>query len=164
VKGKAYIADANNHVIRVYDPATKTISTLKLTGIEKLAHHTMAAFRGKEVTLGSQEISAAAKWLELNLNLPKGTKFNLAAPFSIKVISSKPEVIGIDDVKISEPSAKLKLPILPKSGEATIFVEMNVNYCNEGNEGLCYFKEVRLLVPIRVSATGSPNPSVAYSL
>ena len=43
-------------------------------------------------------------------------------------------------------------------------VELNVNYCNEGNEGLCYFKEVRLVIPVKVTATGAAAPVVTYSL
>ncbi len=164
VGGKLYIADTNNHMIRVYDLASKLVSTLKLTGIEKLAKKTVPAFAGTERRVPPQEISTAAKELELMIDLPKGTKFNKDAPFKIQATSDKPDSVTVGQFNFDKPAAKLAIPISAKSGEATITVELNVNYCSEGNEGLCYFKFARLVIPLKVGATGRASATATYTL
>ncbi len=161
---KLYIADTNNSLIRVYHPDTKVVSTLKFSGVDKLVRKTIQDFRGKTVQLPAQEVSADAKSLDLMIELPKGTKFNLEAPFQILATSDKPDAVSIGAFSIPKPSARMSIPITPKSGDASVTVELDVNYCNEDNEGLCFFKEVRLVIPVRVTAAGAAAPVVMYAL
>ena len=58
----------------------------------------------------------------------------------------------------------MSIPISTRLGEAAVSVELSVNYCNEGNEGLCYFKEVRLVIPVKITASGTAAPVVAFPL
>jgi DNA-binding beta-propeller fold protein YncE len=164
VGSKLYIADTNNHMIRVFDKATGAVSTLKISGIEKLAKKTMPGFKPGEKVLASQSISPGTGSLELTINLPRGTKFNRAAPFRIQAKSSKPESVAIGEFKITDPSNKLTVPLIPKEGEASIAVELMINYCSVGNEGLCYFKETRLVIPVKVTAGAGKTVSAVYSL
>ena len=96
--------------------------------------------------------------------LPPGTKFNKDAPFKIQATSDKPDAVMVGPFNIVRPGPKLTIPIAPKSGEATITVELNVNYCSEGNEGLCYFKSAKLVIPLKVASNGRPSASATYSL
>lgn len=162
--GKMYIADTNNHLIRVFDLASGKLSTLRLTGIEKLASRKIPKFTGRETRLSAQQVAPGAKALHVEIRLPKGTKFNRGAPFRIAAMSDRPEAVSIGPLNISAPSSKLTIPISPKSGEANITVEMSINYCAERNEGLCYFKEARLVVPMKVTPSGASSVSVSYAL
>jgi len=159
-----YIADTNNHLIRAYDPAARAVRTLRLTGIEKLAKRTMPAFTGKEQRFEAQEVSPEARTLEIVIELPKGTKFNKAAPFRARAKSDRPEAVAVGAFQATQPAAKLSIPIVPKSGEATLSVDLTIHYCDAGNEGLCYFKETRLIVPVRVAPGGASSASVTYAL
>jgi DNA-binding beta-propeller fold protein YncE len=164
VGDKLYIADTNNHLIRVYNPASGRVSTLRLSGLEKLTLPSMPAFLGSVERFPTQEVAPETKTLWLEIELPKGTKFNPGAPFRIRVVSDRPQSIAVGTLNITQGAHRLSLPITPKSGEATLTVEMSINYCAEGNEGLCYYKEARLAIPLRVAAGGSSSPSVKYIL
>jgi DNA-binding beta-propeller fold protein YncE len=164
--GKMYIADTNNHLIRVFDFGTQQLSTLKLTGLEKLAPAASASVPagGRVITLPAQEVAAGATAIDLVLQLPKGTKLNKEAPFLLKASSSKPEAVGVTATVQTKAAPRLTIPIKATGGEATLTVDLQVSYCNEGNEGLCFFKEARLLVPVKVSPGGSATPVVTYTL
>lgn len=161
---KLYITDTNNGLIRVFDLTAKKLSTLKLTGLDKLAQKSHPAFIGKETTLPMQEISADAKTLEITIELPAGTKFNKEAPFRIQATSEKPGAVEIGAFSIKDAAHRLSIPITPKAGETQITVEMSINYCAEGNAGLCYFKEARLKIPVKVTPNGSPTVLINYTL
>lgn len=164
VGDKLYIADTNNHLIRVYDPADGKLATLKLSGLEKLTRKSNPSFGGKELLLAAQEVSPSATALEITVKLPKGTKFNLAAPFQIAAVSDKPEAVTVGPLNLKEPADTLTIPITPKTGEAIITVDLAINYCAVGNEGLCYFKETRLKIPLKVTPNGAANATVRYTL
>lgn len=164
VGDKLYIMDTNNHMIRVYHPDTKTVSTLKLTNLDRLAKKTMPQFHGKEVRVAEQSIAATATTLDITVQLPAGTKFNLDAPFSITAQSDKPDAVTVGAVNIAKPTKTISIPITAKSGQATITVDLSLNYCAEGNEGLCYFKEIRAVVPVRVEAGGRGSALVTVTL
>ncbi len=160
---KLYITDTNNHMIRIYDPASQSLSTLKLTNLDRLTKKTMPQFRGKEVRVAEQAISGAATTLDITVELPKGTKFNVEAPFGVTAKSDKPDAVAIGPLNIAKASHVVSIPILPKSGQATITVDLTLNYCSEGNSGLCYFKEVRAIVPVRVEGGGRTNAIVTVA-
>src|SRR5205823_4550076 len=102
--------------------------------------------------------------IEITLQLPAGTKFNKDAPFRIKATSNSPGAVRIGTFSIPSPTEKLSIPIEPKSGEATITIDLDVNYCKIGTEGLCFFKEARLEIPLRVTATGAASASAVCFL
>lgn len=162
--GKWFIADTNNHMIRVFDPAKGDVSTLKLTGLEKLAKKSIPGFVGREQKYEPQIVSPDAKMLTITVTLPKGTKFNKDAPFRIEAASDKPDALNVGALDIKEATDILLIPITPKAGEATLTVDLSINYCSSDNAGLCYFKESRLVIPVRVVPEGSQNPALAFSL
>ncbi len=164
VGDKLYIADTNNHVLRVYDPATKAISTIKLTGIEKLAVQSMPEFVGNKLTLSLQTVAPTATALEVRIELPAGTKFNPNAPFSLSASSDVPGVVAAPTTAVTKGAAIINIPVTLKPGQATITVDMTINYCNSGNEGLCYFKQVKVVVPVKVAAGGAATIAVPVKI
>ena len=110
------------------------------------------------------EISLSCKALELSIKLPGGMKFNHPAPFNIEMISSKPEVIHPEQFNITKGSTKLKLPIVVNAGEAVVTVDLNFSYCGIKNASLCYFKDVRLEIPVRVMRNTDNNFSLKYEV
>src|SRR5205085_26061 len=105
-------------------------------GLEKLARKPAAAFTGTEVRLPAQEVSPGAKSLELVIALPRGTKFNPDAPFRLTAASDKPDSVTVAPLSLSKAAERISIPIEPKAGEAALSLEMNVNYCSAGNQGL----------------------------
>ncbi len=110
------------------------------------------------------EISLSCEALELSIKLPDGMKFNHLAPFDIELISSKPEVIEPEKFDITKGSAKLKLPIVVNPGEAVLTVDLNFSFCGIKNASLCYFKDIRLEIPVRVAKSANNNFSIKYEV
>jgi DNA-binding beta-propeller fold protein YncE len=153
---RLYICDTNNHLLRIYDEQTKQVTTLKLTGLDKLtaARMSTAAAPDKTITLEQEQAAPGSSAVEVQIVLPSGTKFNTAAPFRMKVTSSRPDVVNIGTSDFTQPLSTLRVPITAKPGETTITIDILVNYCNTANEGLCYFKDVRLVLPVKVVEGG----------
>ena len=87
--GKLYLADGNNHQIRVLDLASKKVSTLMLTNLEMLTEGTSSEeFSGRLVELPEMEIGVGSGKLTIDLNLPDGYKLNEAAPTLLEWRSS----------------------------------------------------------------------------
>ena len=83
--GTLYVADTNNHAIRLIDTATGETSTLVLKGVE--AFDPPAEFGGDVVVLPETSVAAGPGSLVLDYQLPEGFKVNEDAPSSITVSS-----------------------------------------------------------------------------
>jgi hypothetical protein len=83
---KLYIADTNNHNIRVADLQTGDTGTLVLIDPDGLL--TRAAdglpYTGETITLDGQTIAPARRKSTSNVQLPEGYKLNDLAPFSVE--------------------------------------------------------------------------------
>ena len=156
--GELFIADTNNHAIRVVNLKTREVSTLKISGLTppaKIKSETDdTAPNTNEIRLETQEISTnKASSLVFNLNLPEGYHLNPNAPQRYEV-----SVESGQNVKIANPKEKFKqLPlILPfqtdKSGAATLKAKLTVFYCREDNTGTCRIKTLVWKIPVNVVA------------
>ena len=88
--GKLYIADTNNHAIRVADLATGEVSTLALRGLA--APLAVAGFSGTNfeadevIKVAPQQVKAgAAGKILINLHFPEGYHLNPRAPLHYSV-------------------------------------------------------------------------------
>lgn len=156
--GKLFVADTNNHAIRVVDLKTKEVSTLKISGLtppKNLKSETdNSSPNAKETKIKTQEISVnQANSLIFNLNLPEGYHLNPNAPQRYEV-----SVESGQNVKIANPKEKFKeLPlILPfqtsQTGAATLKAKLTVYYCREDNTGTCLIKTLVWKIPVNVVA------------
>src|SRR6185295_1891415 len=86
--GKLYVADTNNHAIRVIDLKTRRTETLQLKGLEKLMPRARAkGFAGETIELAAQTVEPGDASLTINLELPAGYKLNGLAPTVVKITS-----------------------------------------------------------------------------
>ena len=173
--GKLYIADTNNHVIRVADLKTKKVSTLELKGIDKLvARVPEDQLAGETVRLQAQRLAPGEGQLILSLKLPDGYKLNTEAP-SYVIFSVDGAAVRLDGakskIKIPNPRFPLTVPLkvtegVPRTeGEAKVRVTLVLYYCQAQKEGLCYFKEARIEAPIKASqGAGASDLKIMYDL
>ncbi|HST23688.1 MAG TPA: thioredoxin-like domain-containing protein [Blastocatellia bacterium] len=164
--GKLYIADTNNHAIRVADLKTKKVETLEIKGLEKLRMRAKAAqFAGDQVAIAEQTIEPGDAQLTLQLELPKGYKLNALAPSALKVTSESGAVSISGESLFRNPQFPINVPIKTSEGDATVKAEFVIYYCESEKESLCYFKEARISVPVKVKqGAGSRKLAATYKL
>jgi thiol-disulfide isomerase/thioredoxin len=149
--GKLYVADTNNHAIRVVDLKTKRTETLQMKGIDKLLPRAkVKEFAGEIVEIPAQEIEPGEATLTLNLELPKGYKLNTLAPSALKLTTSDKSLSINTESPLRNPKFPLSVPIKVSEGEATVNADFVIYYCESEKESLCYFKEAVIRVPVIV--------------
>jgi thiol-disulfide isomerase/thioredoxin len=166
---KLYIADTNNHVIRVADLATKEVTTLVLVDSEGLLTRQPAgeAYTGKVVTLEPQTVAASAGIVELNIELPAGYKLNDRAPFSMEW-QSDGQAVTVEAAEANQsivhPSLPLTFPATFADGQANLTGDLIIYYCEQQSQALCLIERVRLIVPVTVAVGGSDTLSITHTI
>ena len=179
--GKLYVADTNNHAVRVVDLKTKTTATLNIKGLEPPATSAGADQAGSEAGPNAEEMKVASQSLRAGsdgaivaqVELPRGYHLNPAAPQRYRVsIENGARQVGLmsatelgaigHDQSISRSLKNLQLPLrIPikshEPGAAQLRVQLTLFYCREDNTGTCRIKTLVWRVPVEVvkDATGS---------
>ena len=165
---KLYIADTNNHAIRVVDLKTKQTSTLKINGLNPPAKN-MAALESapgpnaEEVKVAPQRLRAGTNGvLQVDVELPAGYHLNPMAPQRYKV-SVDGKSLTVDEKVAARASKDLKLPLriplqVSDAGPATIRAQVTLFYCREDNTGTCRIKTLVWQAPVEITSdTNAPT-------
>jgi thiol-disulfide isomerase/thioredoxin len=155
---KLYIADTNNHAIRVVNLLTKEVSTLKIEGltppVESKNDTTEFSPNLKENKSDIKEVAANANnSLLFQIRLPEGYHLNPNAPNRYEISTD-----GAKNIKIANASQKFsQLPLtIPfqtlDSGDGNLKVKLTVYYCREDNTGACLIKTLAWQIPLKISA------------
>jgi thiol-disulfide isomerase/thioredoxin/sugar lactone lactonase YvrE len=155
--GKLYIADTNNHLIRVADLKTRRVETLVLKGLEAAPppalHREPPSRRLEPVAVGTD-----APTLTLTLRLPQGHKLNPNAQSQVRITAEGATVQGKTELVAPVQSLETTLPVQLTADRATLSLHLLVYHCREGQEGLCYLHEERLTLPIQRGGAGKAIP------
>jgi thiol-disulfide isomerase/thioredoxin len=165
--GKLYVADTNNHAVRVVNLEIGETATLKLRGLTPPAPSsaeaavTLPAPNVEDVTLAPQPLRAQSKGaLVVYLTLPAGFHLNPSAPQRYQVsleAGSQHVSLGGDETPIAERVAgelrpPLSIPLnVMATGEALLRIQLTIYYCREDDTGTCAIKTLVLRVPVRVT-------------
>ena len=167
--GKLYVADTNNHAIRVIDLKTKHASTLRINGLtppaqNQLVSENAVAPNAEEIKTPAQRLRTGANAaLEINVELPQGYHLNPMAPQRYKIAVEDGKNISIDENVASRSAKDLKLPLriplnVVNEGTASIRAQVTLFYCREDNTGTCRIKTLVWQLPIEVTAdSNAPN-------
>ena len=159
--GNLYVADTNNHAIRVIDLKTKRATTLKISGLTPPAKNmqaleTASGPNAEEIKVPSQRLRAGANGtLQIDVELPAGYHLNPLAPQRYKV-SSDGKSIAIDEKVASRAAKDLKLPLrIPlnatAAGPTNLRAQITLFYCREDNTGTCRIRTLVWQVPVEVT-------------
>jgi len=159
--GNLYVADTNNHAIRVIDLKTKRATTLKISGLTPPAKNmqaleTASGPNAEEIKVPSQRLRAGTNGtLQIDVELPAGYHLNPLAPQRYKV-SSDGKSIAIDEKVASRAAKDLKLPLrIPlnatAAGPTNLRAQITLFYCREDNTGTCRIRTLVWLVPVEVT-------------
>jgi NHL repeat-containing protein len=167
---KLYVADTNNHAIRVVDLKTKAVSTLRINGLTPPAKNmqaleTATGPNAEEIKVAPQKLRAGTNGsLEIDVELPAGYHLNPLAPQRYKIaIDSKS--VTIDEKDASRAVKDLKLPLrVPLNavgaGPANVRAQVTLFYCREDNTGTCRIRTLVWQVPIEVTSDANAPTDV----
>ncbi len=161
--GQLYVADTNNHVIRVIDLMTKTVKTITFPNPERLqiANKLTVIDNNMEtiITLPTQTLAAGDIYITLRLILPEGHKLNPNAPSYAEFDCELAQ-------RISMPitDTEMRITVAFTNGEGRLYGEFNIYYCEATNESLCFIDRFRLDTPIIVTDTGERNLIISRDL
>jgi DNA-binding beta-propeller fold protein YncE len=152
--GLLYVADTNNHAIRVIETTTGETSTLILKGVEKF--NPPSEFFGQVIALPAVSADAGQATIVLDYHLPAGYKVNEDAPSSLTVAGGK----TLLDLSAGE-TGDLTGTMLPASvlvdlfeGSGDVSVDVTLIYCESESTSLCLIDQVRYEIPIVVGPEG----------
>lgn len=165
--GNLYIADTNNHLVRVVDTATGRVTSLRLTNLAVAS--ASAGTRVVRVDLPAQEVAPGATTLRVAISTPAGYKLNSQAPSRLTLLSSNPQVIELGERELGWTSdaseVTLPVPISLHEGSATIAATASIYFCRGGEEALCFIQQVELSLPVTVKAGASAGEvALSYTL
>ena len=158
-----YVADTNNHEIRILDRKISQVTTLVLKNLEKFSAPPAKKFRGRIFNLPSQILGEGTGEIALDFKLPEGYKWNKEAPSHIEWKASDEKIVKftkdfkqLDPAKISFP---LKVSYEAATGKTDLIFDAAVYYCRE-KSSICLFDELRVTLPVQVEKKGPDNLSV----
>lgn len=137
-----YIADTNNHRIRVINLLDKTVSTLPVGSALKSNVKATPVEPPNLLVLPSRPVSMSAAIL--TLELPEGWKINDEAPSSLELQQNGEtvKIYTLDEIKM------LRLPLPAMSDEKSYQLEGTFYYCEEKDGSQCLIRSIRMgLVP-----------------
>lgn len=166
---KLYVADTNNHAVRVVDLKTRQTSTLRIKGLQPPAAMTAPAEaaaapapNGEEIKLAPQRLRAQTEGsLLLDVKLPTGYHLNASAPQRYRVAvegdGGRLELDADTKTSATRVAKDLQLPLrLPlralEAGASALRIQLTLYYCREDNTGTCRIKTLVWLAPIEVIA------------
>jgi len=164
--GKLYIADTNNHAIRVADLHTKHVTTLQLTGLINGAGVSMAEVwpNLEEVSLPGQTLRTGQSRLTLNVEIPAPYKLNPGSPleYQVEVSGASPQAGRRTTMK--DGQFPLQIPLALAAGTAQVRVAVSFVYCRDGDEGVCVIKSLRWTIPVQTASTGEEEIRIDHPL
>ncbi|MGH9958473.1 MAG: hypothetical protein ACREBC_15290, partial [Pyrinomonadaceae bacterium] len=178
---KLYVADTNNHAIRVVDLTTRETSTLRIKGLEPppavLTAEADVGPNSEEIKLRQQRVPAQSKGtVVVEVELPPGFHLNPMALHRYRVsVEGGEKQLGLTsasptgrDREVTKSAKDLRLPLqIPfqtyEPGTADLRIQLTFVYCREDNTGACHIKTFVWRAPVEVVAGESAASQIKIS-
>jgi thiol-disulfide isomerase/thioredoxin len=151
---KLYVADTNNHVLRVALLHTRQVSTLHLHDPRGLLAWQAYKAPSAVLRLPEQHVQPGRGAIRLSLDLPQGYKV-LDDASSVLIWQPSDGLLGLVDgqreVKLANREYPVRSEVILKEGAALLEGELTLYYCAQENAATCHIRLARLEIPIIVS-------------
>jgi thiol-disulfide isomerase/thioredoxin len=158
--GKLYVADTNNHAIRVIDMAARTASTVQFPNVDRLLTAAPISqapassdWLGEDVILLPPQIVGVGEGkIVINVIMPEGYKYNNAAPFTAIWADNPVAQIPAEsrEVRIIHPEGPVEIPAAFVAGQGDVPLDLTIYWCEGVNETLCFVDRAKLVLPLTV--------------
>jgi thiol-disulfide isomerase/thioredoxin len=163
LNGNLYVADVNNHAIRVINTRTGIVSTMQFSNLEKLKKVEKTEFTGRLIELPKQNIKPGESRVIFDLKLPEGYKYIDNAPFSIDYMSNNGEILQFSKTPSDLDMTPQKLPVnltaTANSGMTELSFDAVVYFCSD-ESGVCMIDDIKVKVPVEISKSGTSELSI----
>jgi len=162
LNGKLYIADTNNHAIRVFDLHTNHVSTLQLKPQALQTTDHLVTMGTPVVKLPAQTLAPGEAILEITLQLPESYTFNEGSPLQV-LFRSLNSALAMDAPlqTLTSPSSLLALPlrVATEPHESALRLELLYYYC-EKERGLCMIRQIAYELPVHIAVEGKARVAI----
>jgi thiol-disulfide isomerase/thioredoxin/sugar lactone lactonase YvrE len=161
-----YVADTNNHVIRIVDLEGLGTTTLILKGIERFTPPAdQEEYRGTIVELGDVEVGAGPGSIVLDITLPPDHKVNEDAPSSVEWsvaggVATFPEPV----LDVTGTDLPIVIPVEFTEGSGRVTGDVTLVWCAADAESLCFIEQLRVGVGLTVADSGPSEIRVPYRI
>ena len=163
---KLYVADVNNHAVRVLDIEAGSVGTLTLANLERLHRlsNSGTAPLGRRVQFGPYRLMTGTVTLEIMFQLPTGYAFAEEAPHSLRLLDRSGGAVleaaaAAGAVTVPDPTQGIPLQLETTEGRADLVFEAVVYFCETGSK-ICLVDRARLEISCEVTAGGSESATV----
>jgi len=167
--GKLFVADTDNHQIRVVDLRTHEVKTMAIqesnvakpsNGDQKQALPVAQSIQEKV-----QNVAASGFILHVGIQIPKTQEFTPAAPFHYLLLGNNDafDFPGLNEIQsLSNPLRTFEIPVKLKAGEGRYQLRLQLQYfyCDKTPSGTCKMRTVEHLIPIDVHRTGQTEVTI----
>jgi len=167
---KLFVADTNNHLLRVLDLPSQNVTTLTVAGLEppkpvkRLATPSFPFAKQERVRPVTASAEDGVIRFRAKLDLPQGYKFNPLAPpqYVVEPIGAtgpvnRSKTGTLVELESADTDFEIAVPV-EGEGKDRLKISVAYYYCREGNEGLCKVGAVTWSVDLTVSAQHAAEP------
>ena len=162
-----YVADTNNHSIRVIDLDSGQVSTLVPAGIEAfMPGPDSDSYAGTVVEHEPLMFGMGQGAISLEVVLPDGYKVNPVAPSRfVWTVEGEGMTVAPDaSGTVIDPSFPRAFDVHLTEGQGVLTGDISVVYCQAETEQICLIEQVRLVVPIQVAGAGPTTATLTHRI
>ena len=160
--GKLYVADTNNHAIRVLDLTARSVSTLVIDGLPSPgpAEPATAFLLPGSQTVMFEPVSVKPVRnrivVDVQLELPAGHKLNPSAPLQYTIQAGgfvDSDFAGKTQIpETTSTRFTVQVPLQSKTGKSRFELAVKFFYCQQGLEAICRIASVKFAGDVMLSA------------
>ena len=162
-----YVADTNNHRIRILDLSTGELGTLALSNLE-IAAVRATGIIDDEVVLLPQRVAPGPIEIVLDLELPDDYKFNAEGQFTFDWSTGDAVITAIESAHYEArgPQMPVRLGAQAHAGTSSgvLTATATVFYCPAVDEVFCLVRDVNFTAPFEIDPAGANHIELPHRL
>ncbi len=151
---KLYIADTNNHAIRVFNLDTKELTTLALSHSGREEEHAKKNPFLETIELKPERVSEKTE-ISIAVDLPEDHEFTEGTPLHFKAdLTGRDRKDLLKEGELEHPARELPVRVSvngPPGSESVLELELDIPYCTTQEPKLCKFKSLKWIQPVSFS-------------
>lgn len=156
-QGRLYIADTNNHLVRVGDLHSRRVRTFTLRGLEWLPASPAGMEQSAEL-LGPRAAAPGPVRIVLDVTLPDGYARSAEAPAVVELGG------GVEAARLVFLAGRPIAWTVDVGSDVELSVDLALYYCQERDARLCLIHRRRLAIPLSVDPQGSSTIVIPYPI